>query len=272
MELTLQEQLEVFKRITFVEENKNSNITKIEINVATQDYKNNNILKNKIYDKNIHSNFNKEVARGLDFEELKKLKRGDIVWVDLRTNVGSEQRSDENGRPVVIIQNDIGNAFAPTIITACITSQMKPKLPTHVQVPSDKNGLSKDSVVLAEQIMTLDKKKRVLRKTGTLSEIIMSKIDKALVVSIFPTRQKTPLEKLPQNVKNEIVNRLKSIRTLELTINTMYVNKIDNGSINLIEHRMDEALDGLKYYCKINNIEFNQIYEESVEVNELLAL
>jgi mRNA interferase MazF len=271
--LTLQEQLEGYKRIAFIEENakvnknNDNNITKIEIKVETQDYKESNIFRNKIYSKDVHSNFDKGVARGLSFEELKKLKRGDIVWVDLRTNVGSEQRSDENGRPVVIIQNDIGNAFSPTIITACITSQMdKPKLPIHVQVPSDNNGLSKNSIVLTEQIMTLDKKKRILRKTGSLSEDIMIKIDRALSISIFPIKEKTPLERLPKTTQNIIKEKLEDIRSIERTICNIIIDndkslekKLDSLEENLRGQRAC-YLASLERICKKYNLNYRDYY------------
>ena len=106
--------------------------------------------------------------------------RGDIFYADLSPVVGSEQGGI---RPVLIVQNDVGNRFSPTVIAAAITSQMdKAKLPTHIQLRSDGNGLSRDSIVLLEQIRTLDKR-RLKEHMGRLDEQSMSRIDAALQIS-----------------------------------------------------------------------------------------
>ena len=87
-------------------------------------------------------------------------------------------------RPVIIIQNDIGNKYSPTVIVAAITSQInKAKLPTHVEISSEEYGLNRDSVVLLEQIRTLDKK-RLKEKIGHMTETDMKKVDKSLLISI----------------------------------------------------------------------------------------
>ncbi|MFT8313773.1 MAG: type II toxin-antitoxin system PemK/MazF family toxin [Clostridium sp.] len=109
------------------------------------------------------------------------VKRGDIFYADLSPVVGSEQGGI---RPVIIIQNDIGNKYSPTVIVAAITSQInKAKLPTHVEISSEEYGLNKDSVVLLEQIRTLDKK-RLKEKIGHMTDSDMEKVDKSLLVSI----------------------------------------------------------------------------------------
>lgn len=109
------------------------------------------------------------------------VKRGDIFYADLSPVVGSEQGGI---RPVIIIQNDIGNKYSPTVIVAAITSQInKAKLPTHVEISSEEYGLNKDSVVLLEQIRTLDKK-RLKEKIGHMTDSDMEKVDKALLVSV----------------------------------------------------------------------------------------
>ena len=108
------------------------------------------------------------------------VKRGDIYYADLSPVVGSEQGGV---RPVLIVQNDIGNKFSPTVIAAAITSQKdKTNLPTHIKVDADGCGLSKDSIVLLEQVRTLDKQ-RLKEKMGSLDNIAMNRIDKALSVS-----------------------------------------------------------------------------------------
>lgn len=109
------------------------------------------------------------------------IKRGDIYYADLSPVIGSEQGGI---RPVLIVQNDVGNKYSPTVIAAAITSQQfKTNLPTHISVNASVCGLSKDSVVLLEQIRTLDKK-RLREKMGNLPETDMTRIDNALSVSI----------------------------------------------------------------------------------------
>ena len=108
------------------------------------------------------------------------VKRGDIYYADLSPVIGSEQGGI---RPVLIIQNDVGNRYSPTVIAAAITSQHnKAKLPTHINVGAQGCGLAKDSVVLLEQVRTIDKQ-RLREKMGTLDNGAMTEIDKALTVS-----------------------------------------------------------------------------------------
>lgn len=109
------------------------------------------------------------------------VKRGDIFYADLRPVVGSEQGGV---RPVLIIQNDTGNRHSPTVICAAITSQQnKAKLPTHVEIDSLKYDLVKDSVILLEQLRTIDKK-RLKDKVCHLDDKIIDKVDNALRVSL----------------------------------------------------------------------------------------
>ena len=107
--------------------------------------------------------------------------RGDIYYADLSPVVGSEQGGV---RPVLIVQNDVGNRHSPTVIAAAITSRLdKARLPTHISIGSGTCGLAKDSVVLLEQIRTLDKK-RLREKMGSLDGGSMSAVDSALSVSL----------------------------------------------------------------------------------------
>lgn len=110
-----------------------------------------------------------------------KIKRGDIFYADLSPVVGSEQGGV---RPVVIVQNNIGNKYSPTVIIAAITSQVnKANLPTHVPIKADKYGLPKNSVILTEQVRTIDKK-RLREKVGYFDHYIMLKVDDALRISV----------------------------------------------------------------------------------------
>lgn len=119
------------------------------------------------------TDFNKGVIRVI-------VHRGDIYYADLSPVVGSEQGGI---RPVLIVQNDVGNRFSPTVIAAAITSQKdKAKLPTHIQLRSEGSGLARDSIVLLEQIRTLDKR-RLKEHMGRLDEQSMSRIDQALQIS-----------------------------------------------------------------------------------------
>lgn len=109
------------------------------------------------------------------------IRRGDIFFADLSPVVGSEQGGT---RPVLVIQNDIGNQYSPTTIVAAITSQIsKAKLPTHVELQASPGGLEKDSVILLEQIRTIDKS-RLLQKVTSLSEELMLKVNQAVEISL----------------------------------------------------------------------------------------
>ena len=108
------------------------------------------------------------------------VKRGEIYYADLSPVVGSEQGGI---RPVLIVQNDVGNRYSPTVIAAAITSQQgKAKLPTHIELSANPCGLTKNSVVLLEQVRTLDKR-RLREKMGELPEDAMHSVDSALSIS-----------------------------------------------------------------------------------------
>jgi mRNA interferase MazF len=109
------------------------------------------------------------------------VKRGDVYFADLSPVVGSEQGGT---RPVLVIQNDIGNRFSPTVIVAAITAQIqKAKLPTHVEIDAKRYGFERDSVILLEQIRTIDKQ-RLTDKITHLDDEMMEKVDEALQISL----------------------------------------------------------------------------------------
>ena len=117
--------------------------------------------------------------RSVDFVDT-NVRRGEIYYADLSPVVGSEQGGV---RPVLIVQNDTGNRHSPTVIAAAITSQMgKARLPTHIQLQGQSVGLSRDSVILLEQIRTIDKS-RLRERMGRLDENTMSAVDSAIAVS-----------------------------------------------------------------------------------------
>ncbi len=109
------------------------------------------------------------------------VKKGDIFFADLSPVIGSEQGGV---RPVLIVQNDIGNKYSPTVIVAAVTSQInKAKLPTHVEIGALGHGLNKDSVVLLEQLRTIDKK-RLKEKIGRVDDEIIAEVNEALTISL----------------------------------------------------------------------------------------
>ena len=109
------------------------------------------------------------------------IKRGELYYADLSPVVGSEQGGV---RPVLVVQNDVGNRYSPTVIAAAVTSKLdKARLPTHIELRADDYGLNKDSVVLLEQIRTLDKR-RLKERIGLLPPPLMRKVDRALYVSL----------------------------------------------------------------------------------------
>ena len=111
---------------------------------------------------------------------MNDIRRGDIFYADLSPVVGSEQGGL---RPVLIIQNDVGNRYSPTVIAAAITSRMgKTRLPTHIDIYAERAGLAKDSVILLEQIRTLDKR-RLKERMGHLEGAVMDRVNTAIAVS-----------------------------------------------------------------------------------------
>lgn len=121
------------------------------------------------------------------------IRRGELYYADLSPVVGSEQGGI---RPILIVQNDTGNKYSPTVIAAAVTSKMtKAKLPTHIELERGEFGLLKDSVILLEQIRTLDKR-RLKERIGELSPLKMQKVDVALLISLGfnePTTLSSPI-------------------------------------------------------------------------------
>ena len=112
---------------------------------------------------------------------MQEIKRGDIYYADLSPVVGSEQGGV---RPVLVIQNNVGNKYSPTVIVCAITSQInKAKIPTHIELEQSKYNLPKDSVILLEQIRTIDKR-RLQEKIAILDDLKMRQVNKAILVSL----------------------------------------------------------------------------------------
>ena len=110
---------------------------------------------------------------------MDEIKRGEVYYADLSPVIGSEQAGV---RPILIIQNDIGNKFSPTIIGVPITSKVKVNMPTHILIEGHKYGLEKNSIILAEQIRTLDKS-RLKEKVGRIDKKVLDEVKKAIEIS-----------------------------------------------------------------------------------------
>ena len=189
--------------------------------------------------------------------------RGDILYANMGEGIGSEQGGI---RPVVCIQNNVGNKFSPTIIVAPLTSQQnKTKLPTHVEINEEGNtGLGKQSIVLLEQIKTLDKR-RILEKIGICSQKTINNIDKALLISLgieinktnvidnINTYNNNRVEKFDINRANNIGT---SINKLENFINTHY-----NEVLIDIEDSIKMHLYELQKYCNKYQVDYRFYYK-----------
>jgi len=219
-------------------------------------------------DKNLHNNIDKGVViNKINTKPSNKIlvKRGQVFWADLGNN---NQGSEQSGRrPVIIIQNDVGNTYSPTTIIAVITSQLtKAKLPVHVELQKEINNMPQDSVILFEQIRTLDKR-RLQDKICQLDELMMRKIDKAIGTSLGikiaeveqdkkPKVEENPLERLPQNIQNIINDKLDDIKGLERTISNITRQ-------SLIKHLMEEReskLLLLERICIKYNLNYKDYY------------
>lgn len=243
------------------------------------------------------------VVHLLENVNIKDIRRGDVLKVELGEGFGSEQGGT---RYCVVIQNDKGNKKSPTIIVAFTTSKMnKSRLPTHVKITRGKYGLSRDSIILLEQVRTIDKK-RILKRTGHLNKRDMDKLDLALNVSVMcknenevkllniedvkkilgitskgnkpinlddvrnllenPPREKNTLENLPDDIRRYVINKLRFIRTFKESINVLQLVKGDDYSIDLIENETRKEENSLKYFCMENNLNYEEICNNFEEI------
>lgn len=183
----------------------------------------------------------------------KILTKGSIVWVNLRGNEGSEQGGV---RPCIVISNDIGNKFSPVVTVAVITSKLsKAKLPTHVEV-GIREGLKKDSIILCEQIRTIDET-RIGDCLGKISKDKMKELDKAINVSLalgeaginfMSLVEKTAIKKAKLVYETDGAIRLMNEMGENLSLTRRY--------IQLREDRLNE----LEYYCRMNKLNYRDYY------------
>ena len=192
------------------------------------------------------------------------IKRGDIHFANLTGVVGSEQGGI---RPVVIIQNDTGNLHSPTVIVATITSQTKASLPTHVTIKG--YGLKKESIVLLEQIRTIDKC-RLKGYIGHVDELMMKKIDKAKEISMSNISALKPIDRLSEKLKDKIQIMLDNVCSYERAV----VNrKNDNNSFkDMCLSERELWLDTLKDFCKRNNLNYRDYYQPYKQECELQVI
>ena len=175
-------------------------------------------------------------------------KRGDIFYADFGEGIGSEQGGI---RPVVIVQNNVGNKFSPTLIVSPLTSKMtKAKLPTHVMIRVSESGLPKDSVALTEQVRVLDKS-RIKSYVNSLPEDILDELDEALEVSVGLTKRS---ELKAKQLTSEI-------KIIDILIEKCM--KLFGGNINSIKEELKEReikVNELETYCKTKRLNINNYY------------
>lgn len=175
-------------------------------------------------------------------------KRGDIFYADFGEGIGSEQGGI---RPVVIVQNDVGNKFSPTLIVSPLTSKMmKTKLPTHVMIKASESGLPKDSIALTEQVRVLDKS-RIKSYITSLNGLTLARLNEALEISLGLANNN---DKIAERTANEI-------KVIDMFI--VKCMKFFGDNINSIKEELKERevkVNELETYCKSKRLNMNNYY------------
>ena len=190
----------------------------------------------------------------------KIVKRGQIYWVDFGTDniIGSEQR---NKRPAIVISNDLGNKYSPVVSIAIITSQLtKAKLPTHIEIETTKeNGLTKKSIILTEQIKTIDKQ-RLIDCIGYVNSYDMLKVDKAIEISLG-------LQKIPNKVEQQALFLSEEIKKID---NAIEVVSSMGNSVSKLTQKRALLIGKLSNYCLNNKLLFEQYYmDKQLKLKEM---
>jgi len=190
------------------------------------------------------------------------LNRGAIYWADHSGNVGSEQ---SGMRPVIIIQNNIGNKFSPTVIVVSITSQIhKAKLPTHFEIPKNKyNGIVSDSVVLGEQVRTMDKR-RIGDFIGYLDKDDMKSLDEILEVSLNLNKQENKPKEISKELKEKIKNMIQQLGFIDGYIKATLEMTNDASMITEKYIERHTLICELEDVCKENNLNVFDYYDKDV--------
>jgi len=241
MNKTLQEQLQEVKN-TMIGETKDNNKYVGEH------------IENRVYD---------EFGNILD---LKDIKRGDSLLIDLGNNsVGSEQAGT---RWAICIQNNVGNKYSPTIIVAFATSKLtKSQLPTHTIIKAGQFGFKEDSIILLEQVRTIDKKRIIARK-GHVDNATMQLIDNAKDISMSELKPKSLLERLQKDMRDYIITTLKDVNEYEITVEKMKYEDMEKSSISFMIKKKLLLLDKFIKYCKQNQLDYEAFYKLNHGVNK----
>jgi mRNA interferase MazF len=230
-------------------------------------------IKNKDMDNNVGNingnkiNYNKSNDKIESFKQqpVREVRRGQILWADIDGNRFSEQ----GGKcyPVICLSNNIGNKYSPTIIVAFITSKLdKPKLPTHT--PIEGYGLPKNSVVLLEQIRTIDKR-RLIGYIGSVDEVMMKRIDNAKNISMSELKPKTTFERLEKEQQQYILDKLNIIKECEVVLNFFHRLNKDANAIELAEDEKFEAENALMAFCYNNGLNCDEFYTQENGINKV---
>lgn len=183
------------------------------------------------------------------------LKRGDVVLCDLGFGEGSEQ---SGLRPCVIIQNNVGNKYSPTVIVATITSSTtKAKLPTHIEI-DERSGLDKPSVILCEQIRTIDKN-RIRKFIGSVTRDVREKINTSLIASMEIFRKG----------EIEIINQAARVSAQEDMI--IRCSHMESNSLEIMINMYKNELITLENMCKLNRLYVENYYNKSEEIEKILS-
>lgn len=243
-----------------------------------------NKFENKIYnkevnetqDKIVHNNniINKDVVMRISIknEQVNKPQRREIWMV----NFGQRKGSLQSGiRPCIISSNFVNNQFASIRNVFPITSKINKKLPVHVEL-DESCGLKEKSLVLTEQVTTIDIRYDLLYYIGIVDEVTMKRIDKARDIQLGGLEEKTLLEKLPSDMKSYIINKIKFIETCKQSIEFLQKINGDQYSIDLAEDEKFKEENALQYFCYNNKISYDEIYNNYIEIEkrkeEVIAL
>ena len=188
------------------------------------------------------------------------VKRGDIFYANLGSSnvIGSEQGND---RPVVVIGNDVGNKFSPVVIVAVITSQInKAKLPTHIEIGKE-CGLQKDSIILLEQIKTIDKN-RLGKYIGKADKYIMNRVDDSIQISLAIGEGKLFSMSREEKVA---LQKAKLIKSIDNTLRELIQENESKSIIDKYITKRENRINELENYCKINGLDYTEFYSVNIE-------
>jgi mRNA interferase MazF len=226
-------------------------------------------MNNEIKQIKIEVKTNNEINKVNKQQPVREIRRGDIYYV----NLGSDRRGSlqKNIRPWIILSNNLSNRYSSILNGCSITSQLdKTDLPVHVRIKG--HGLMKESVVLAETVESIDKKSQLLTYVGHVDEATMMKIDKAIKIQLGELVQKTPLERLPKQIKDVIEDKLEGIQDCERVIARFTTKSLVN---KLLSERSD-LLYSLQIYCEDNGLNYKDYYviykKEKRKEEEMIAI